>query len=103
MLLTPHRLVKAVATPSTAQQLTATAGYADSAVIQARRTAGNNAGNVFIGISTEDQGLIETIELPPGDSISLLPVPGQRYDLTKLYVDADTATDGVVVLYWSDN
>ena len=91
--------IQAVAVPSTAEALIGSQTYAISLCLQARRTAGDNTGNVFIGLSNLDQGIVEYIELQPGDYYEL-PIPrGAKLDLNTVYVDADVATDGVVGFY----
>lgn len=96
------RVIKAVVTPSTALPLVTSSTIVRACILQARKAAGTNTGAVFVGISTEDQGVLETIELSAGDSFTL-PIPaGETMDLTSVYVDADNAADGVVGLYWAD-
>ena len=92
------RVVKAVSTASTAVAIVTAGTYVSGGNLQARRTAGNNIGNIFIGLSTEDQGVLETFELEPGESLainSLIPLGG-AFDLGDLYLDADNDDDGVV-------
>lgn len=93
------RLAQVVAAPATAVALTTTEIHAKTVSIQAKKAASDNTGNVFIGPTGLTRGTVEGIELEPGDEYTL-PIPaGDFIDLRSIYVDADTAADGVVVLY----
>ncbi len=89
----PYLTSKTVTTPSTAVAISDTDVICEGgAVLQAKKVDGNNTGNVFVGDSTLDQGVKEGIELAPGGSMSI-----ENLNLKDLYIDADTAGDGVVV------
>jgi len=88
-----------VATPSTAVALAPARTFAHSVIIQAKLVAGDNTGNVHIGLSALDQGVAELIELIPGADMTIDVGPDAVFDLATIYVDADTASDGVTFLY----
>lgn len=90
---------KMVTTASTAVPLLATSQGVRSLLIMAKKVAGDNTGNVFIGDSTLDQGVKEGIELAPGDFLEFPLHDTKVIDLTDVYVDADTSGDGVVFIY----
>lgn len=93
---------KTVTTSSTAVPLSTTELWVDILILQAKKVAGDNTGNVFRGDSTLDQGVKEGIEMEPGD-YWMWPgstVQGQSIDLATVYIDADTDGDGVVFEYW---
>ena len=99
MEIHPGLLVKAVTTPSAAVALSTTDLWVSAAIVFAKKTAGDNTGNVFIGDSTLDQADTEGPELAPGESIPLPIRDGQRMNLKDVYIDADNTADGVVVFY----
>lgn len=90
---------KAVTTPSTAVPLSSTRIYASSLFLMAKKAASDNTGNVFIGASGLDQGVDEGIELRPGDYWEPYIKDSEKIDLSTVYIDADTAADGVVGFY----
>lgn len=93
------KVVKAVTTASTAEKLVASTTYARYVELQAKKVAADNTGNVFIGLSDLDQGTAELFELEPGDSIRIDAPDGIKFDISTIYVDADTSADGVVGWY----
>lgn len=95
----PAELIKAVAVAGTAEKLVANATLATYLIVTAKRTAADNTGNVFIGASTLDKGAKEGIELLPGDWYERTARPGEAFDLSQMYIDADNATDGVAGFY----
>lgn len=97
--ITPVKVVQAVAVPSTAEALVAATTYAREVHLQARKVAGDNAGNVFVGLSDLDRGVAELFELTPGQTISIVLPAELMLDLNDIYVDADNAADGVVGWY----
>jgi len=100
---TPVKIVKTVTTASTAVPLTTVAGtYAKAVYLQAKLVAGDNTGNVFIGLSDLDQGVAELFELVPGQEGQLIMPAGTMVDLSDIYIDADTNADGVVGWYIPD-
>ena len=96
---TPVKLVKAVTTASTAVPLVAAETFAVAVYIQAKKVAGDNTGNIFLGLSDLDQGVAELIEVAPLDPWELVMPAGTKVDLNKIYIDADTNGDGVVGYY----
>ena len=90
---------KAVATPSTAVPLVASSTMASYLIFTAKRAASDNTGNIFFGGSGLDQGVAEGVEMYPGDVYEWPLRPGEVVDLTDIYIDADTASDGVVFTY----
>jgi hypothetical protein len=92
-------LVKAVATAGTGVALAATATPAIIAYVKAKRAGAANTGKVYVGDSAVDKTTPQEFDLNPGESMQLPIAPGTSLDLATVYVDADTATDGVVVLY----
>jgi len=95
----PVELIKAVAVPSTAEKLVAVATLATYMIVTAKQTAADNAGNVFLGASTLDKGVKEEVELLPGDWYERTARPGECFDISQMYIDADTAADGVAGFY----
>lgn len=88
--------VQAVATPGTGEALVATETWAVAVWVMAKRTDGNNTGDVYVGPSTTDKDSFQWMKLSPGDYWEI-PIPaGTAIDLNVIYVDAETATDGVV-------
>jgi len=86
---------KPVATPDTSVPLAAAAANVRAVWMVAKRTDAANAGTVYIRGSTVDKDNIQGVPLAPGDYFEI-PIPaGTTIDLNTVYVDADTATDGV--------
>ena len=96
---TPVKVVQAVAVPSTAEALVGSETFAREVHLQAKKVAGDNTGNVFVGLSDLDQAAAELFELTPGQSMSIVMPPGTMVNVADIYVDADTADDGVVGWY----
>jgi len=96
---TPVKVTQFVAVASTAEALVASETFARVLHLQAKRATADNATNVFVGLSDLDQGVAELFELSPGDTLDLDMPAGTKIDLNDLYIDADTATDGVVGWY----
>lgn len=94
-------VAKTVTVASTAEALVSSTTYARGVCLQARKVAGSNTGNVFIGISSLDQGVREMLELEPGDYWEPPGPPGSKINLADIYIDADNAADGVVGLYFT--
>ena len=92
-------LTKTVSTASTAVQLSANVIHARKIVLQAKKVGGDNTGNVFIGPAGLDQGVLEYVELRPGDYWEFEVNKGEPFLLSDLYLDADTSGDGVVGFY----
>lgn len=91
-------LVKNVTTATTAVPLSATSLLAFDVLIVAKAA---NTGNIYVGGSDVDN---TDTPLAAGDPLSLTP-PVSRdatenmYDLSKIYIDADTNGEGVHVTY----
>jgi len=86
---------KPVATPDTSVPLAAAAANVRAVWMVAKRTDAANAGTVYIKDSTVDKDNKQGVALAPGDYFEI-PIPaGTTIDLHTVYVDADTATDGV--------
>ena len=96
---TPVKVTQFVGTVSTAEPLASDGTFARAVYLQARKAAADNTGNVFVGLSDLDQGTAELFELEPGDTFQLEMPAGCKVDLNDIYVDADTADDGVVGWY----
>jgi len=96
---TPVAVSQFIAVASTAEALVASETFARELYLQAKKAAGDNTGNVFIGLSTLDQGVAELFELAPGDTYRLPMPAGTKVDLNDIYIDADNANDGVVGWY----
>ena len=96
---TPVLIVKANATPSTALPLVASETFVRAFYLQAKKVAGDNTGNVFVGLSALDQGVAEQFELTPGATFEITMPAGTKLDLNDVYIDADTAADGVIGWY----
>ncbi|MBW2561863.1 MAG: hypothetical protein JRE40_13550 [Deltaproteobacteria bacterium] len=96
---TPVKVVKVVAAASTAVKLVASETFATAVYLQAKLIAGDNAGNVFIGLGELDQGVKEEFEIAPGFTWQYVCRPGTKVDLNKIFIDADNSADGVVGWY----
>ena len=97
----PHTLnyaFQGVAAAGTAEVITATATYAQSAFFVAKKEGAVNVGNVYLGTSTVDKTSYQMIVLEPGDTFNM-PINGGLLDLNTVYVDAANNDDGVVCLY----
>ena len=92
-------IIKAVTTAGTAEGLAAEATLATYVEVTAKKTAGDNTGNVFIGAVGLDQGSAEGVEMLPGDTWWRQARPGECFDLADIYIDADTSADGVAGYY----
>ncbi len=88
-----------IAVASTAEALAAGGTNARMLMLQAKKVAGDNTGNVFIGLAALDQGVAEMFELTPGATFEIVMPAGTMVDLNDVYVDADNATDGVIGWY----
>ena len=94
-----------VATPGTPVQLASSSTIAQRVRVQPRKNASTvNTGNVYlITIGTGGKGTATTIYavLSPEqvEGLELFPVGSNVFDLSLLYVDADTAADAVLVGY----
>lgn len=90
--------IKTVASAGTAEALKSSEFRVESAVIMAE---GDNTGNIYIGGS----GIDSTGHyLAAGEIFTLPPTKDGKedHDLNKIYIDADTNGEGVVVTYKSD-
>jgi type 1 glutamine amidotransferase len=93
-----------VAASGTAERLVPTTTIrkmARTVILQAKKAAADNTGNVFIGVKDGvidlAAGSVEYLELMPGDYWEW---PGPApIDLSNLWIDADTNADGVVGFY----
>lgn len=80
--------------------LSSTDLWVSSVIFQAKKITGDNTGNVHLGPSGLDQGATEVIELGDKDFYEPRIPTGARINLKDIYLDADTAGDGVTWLYW---
>lgn len=94
-------LYETVDAAGTAQPLSATALLVTFAAVTAKKAAGVNTGNVYVGTSSVDKSTDQQRVLAPGDYWEI-PLSGSDHyiDLSELYVDADTNDDGVFVHYF---
>ncbi len=88
-----------VAVASTAEALAAGGTEVRKLMLQAKKVTGDNTGNVHIGLAALDQGAAEMFELTPGATFELDMPAGCMVDLNDIYIDADTADDGVIGWY----
>lgn len=95
----PVKVTQFVATASTAEALVGSETFATAVYLQARKVNGPNTGNVFIGLDDLDQGSAELFEVEPGQTWEYKCSAGRKVDLNDIYIDADTADDGVVGWY----
>jgi len=88
---------KTVAATGTPEAMVGISTLVQSVMIKARKSrAAANTGLVWIGhTSTNDA---QQIPLNPGDSISLDAPPGKKIDLNTIFIDVETADDGVSYL-----
>jgi len=98
--ITPIKIVKTVAVAGTAEKLIAAATYAYKLTIQAKLVAAENTGSVFIGLSDLDAGVAELFELTDRQKKTIEVPIGYKFDVSKIYIDADTSDDGIVGWYW---
>ena len=95
----PIGFTKANVTPGTKLALSATHIRCTYVEVSAKRAAADNTGNVFIGGTGLVAGTAEQVELAPGDVWWREARSGECFDLYDIYMDADTATDGVAGYY----
>ena len=95
----PVLITKAVAVPGTAEPLVAVSTLVTQLVIEARKVGGVNTGIVYLGTSAVDKASSQQITLDPGDNYEFIAAEGQSLDLDSLYIDADTAADGITGWY----
>jgi hypothetical protein len=71
-------------------------GMVDGIKIKAQKARGAaNTGNVYVGYLPANDSQLE--ELTPGMEISITAQEGRKIDLSKIYIDAATDGDGVLV------
>jgi hypothetical protein len=97
--MVPVAFSKTVALPGTAVPLFSEPTLARRFWLRAAKVAGANAGNVYVGDS-QVSAANQQMALEPGDYWEP-PYPDHRaaeqaLDLSKVYIDAVTANDGVV-------
>ena len=92
-------LYQAVAVPGTGEKVTATPLAVRRAIVIATREDAVNTGLVFVGDSTVNKDSSRQRYLSPGDEWDVPIARGRTFDLSTLYVDAVTVTDGVCVMY----
>lgn len=97
MASTIQQLTQTVATSGTAVQLSTIPLPVAAFWLMAKKVAGSNTGNVFIGLSDVDKATKQILQLSPGDYWE--PIMRRPVDLSEVYMDADNNGDGVVVLY----
>lgn len=89
---------KAVASAGTAVALVASKTNAEGAIIKADD---DNTGSIYVGAS--DVSSSNGFRLKPGQAANLSDIfirgTNCQYDLSQIYVDADTSADHVDVLY----
>ena len=88
-----------VAVPSTAEALAADTTYATYVELTARKAAGANTGDVYVGVTGLDQGSLEYHPLSAGERWYMTCPAGVHIDLNDIYVDAINADDGVIGWY----
>ena len=92
-------IAQAVAVPGTAVPLTTSNINVRAFWVQAKRISGDNTGKIYIGTLDVDQdgaNDAEELELNPGDYWEM-PIPADvTINLSTVFIDAVTATDGVV-------
>lgn len=87
--------------PPTAEQLIATATFAEWALIQAKRA---NTGRLHVGVSGVGNDGLSGMELPKPRALQVLPhlvlgTRGGQLDLSEIYINAVAAGEGVNALY----
>lgn len=87
-----------IGTPGTPVALAADATYFTSATFQAGRAAAANASLITIGGNTAYTSQRAT-ELAPGDTWTLTPPAGTKWDLNDFYIDGVNTDDGVRIVY----
>jgi hypothetical protein len=92
-------LAVAISTPGTAQSLAASNTFYTSIRIVAKREDAVNTGDVYIGPSGVNKDTAHYHTLSPGDTWETTAAPGTKLDIGDLYLDAVTATDGIVMEY----
>jgi len=89
-----------VAVPGTAVALSAVSLPVRSFDIMAKKVTGANTGVVYLGNSTVDYATNQGIKLVVDAYWEKHAPPGDTIDLAEVYIDADTAGDGVVFNYY---
>ena len=98
----PTLIELVIGTPDTATVFASDGTDARSMIIQAKRAAGNNVANVYVGTSTIDRDTSQQFELTPGASMDWPPggaVPGFKFDLNDWYMDGTDTDDGLTIMY----
>ncbi len=90
---------KMVAAPGTRVPLSSTDVFTKSVFIQAKRLTEDNTGKIYIGDENLAYGSNEGPAFTPGADLTISSSDGEGVNLKLIYVDAATATDGVVFLY----
>jgi len=88
----------AVATPGTAVQLSTTDLWVTKLAFQPGKVTGANTGNVYLGGSDVDKTSNRCIQIANSVALTEFPTSGSL-NLAELYVDADTAADGLRIYY----
>jgi len=87
-----------IGTPGTPTALANNDTFFTYAVLQAGRAAAANASLITIGGNTAYTTQRAT-ELAPGDTWSLIPPAGTKWDLNDFYIDGVNTDDGVRIMY----
>ena len=98
--ITPTQIIKTVAVTGTPEAITADDTIFASTVIvwgkKAART--NNSGDVYVQWTAGDGD--GGYKVAAGGETWFVGRDGAKFQLSQIYVDVDTANDGVVVIYW---
>lgn len=93
--MTYGQLAKNVATPGTAEPLSATSVPCRWLMIRANKA---NTGSIYLG--NAEVSSADGVELFGTEPTFFPPIDEHnRYDLSRIYIDADVAGEGVRVLY----
>ena len=95
---TPVALVKTVTEAGTAEAMALAETFCRDLSLQARKAAGENAGEVYIG-KIVNESFVKLFQLIPGQSIKRACPEGTKLNLADLYIDAASAGDGVTGWY----
>ena len=94
----PTQIIKTVAATGTPEALAAKGTFfRDATLIGVKAARTNNAGVVYLGISTTDN--TQFFDIQPGEMVGIQALPGEKYDLNDWYLDVLNAGDGVAIIY----
>lgn len=94
----PTQITKTVAATDTPEALAVDGTFFQTATLIGKKAARiNNTGTVYLGIGATNDS--QPLEILPGEVVEITAPPGTKFDLNDWYLDVETASDGVVIIY----